>query len=50
MIVPVYPGHIVPLKIFMALKLDLGFFGGLKFGPGIFLGIEFCLHSIIPAT
>ena len=29
----------------------MGFFwGGLLFSPGIFLGFDFCLHSIIPVT
>ena len=39
MIVPAYPGRIVPLEIFTALKFGMGFFGGLNFGPGIFLGV-----------
>ena len=35
---------------FTARKFDKGFFGGLTFGPGNFLGFDFCLHSIIPVT
>ena len=33
----------------MAGKFSMGFLG-LKFSPGIFLGFDFCLHSIIPVT
>ena len=40
-IVPAYPGRIVPLEIFTALKFSMGFLGGLNFGPGIFLGYWF---------
>ena len=38
------------LEIFMAWKFSMGFFGGLNFGPGIFLGFDFCLQSIILVT
>ena len=44
----------------MSLVPGMGFFGGLVFGPrffwvllealGIFLGLDFWLHSIIPVT
>ena len=30
---------VVPLEIFMVRKFDMGFFGGLSFGPGIFWGL-----------
>ena len=33
-----------------ARKFVVGSFGGSIFGPGIFLGFDFCLHSIIPIT
>ena len=34
--------RIVPLEIFIARKLGMGFLGGLSIGPGIFLGFDFC--------
>ena len=37
--IPAYPGCVVPLEIFMVRKFDMGFFGGLSFGPGILLGL-----------
>ena len=37
--IPTYPGCVVPLEIFMVRKFDMGFFGGLSFGPGIFWGL-----------
>ena len=36
MIVPAYPGHVVLLKIFMARKFGMGFFGGLILAQGFF--------------
>ena len=42
--------RVVPLEIFIPRKLGMGFLGGLSFGPGIFLGFDFCPHSIIPVT
>ena len=48
--------RVVPLEIFIPRKLGMGFFffleggGGLSFGPGIFLGFDFCPHSFIPVT
>ena len=42
--------HIVPLEIFMAQKFRVALFEGLNFGPGIFLGFDFCPHSILPIT
>ena len=33
-----------------ARKFVMGFLGGLIFGPGIFLGFDFCTHSVIPIT
>ena len=36
MIVPSYPGCVVPLEIFIAYKFGIGIFGGLNFGPGGF--------------
>ena len=38
MIVPAYLRRVVPLEIFMTRKFGMGFFGGLNFGPGSFLG------------
>ena len=45
------------LEVFMARKFGIGIFffggggvGGLNFGPGIFLGFDFCPHLIIPIT
>ena len=46
----VQPNKFCFLEAFMARKFDKGFFGGLTFGPGNFLGFDFCLHSIIPVT
>ena len=37
----------------MGRKFGMGFLGGgggLNFGPGIFMGLDFCPHSIIPIT
>ena len=33
----------------MAQKFGMGFLG-LNFGPGTFLGFDFCPHSIIPVA
>ena len=49
------------LEIFKARKFGMGFFGGVKFWSwdffgvllkalGIYLGFDFCPHSIIPIT
>ena len=35
---------------FYGSEMRHGIFGGLNFGAGIFLGFEFCPHSIIPVT
>ena len=45
-----YPSRIVPLEIFMARKFSIRFSGVLLKALGIFLGFEFCPHSIIPVT
>ena len=39
MIVPAYPGRIVPLEIFTALKFGMGFFGGVEFWSRDFFGV-----------
>ena len=41
MIVPTYPGHIVPRINFYGLEIHHGIFGGLNFSSGIFS--RFCL-------
>ena len=46
----VQPNLFCFLEAFKARKFDTGFFGELTFGPGNFLGFDFCLHSIIPVT
>ena len=63
--IPVYLGRVVPLEIFVARKVGMGFFGGyilvqgtfFFFGGGgefealwIFLDFDYCPHSIIPVT
>ena len=57
--VPAYPGRVVPLEIFMARNISIGFLGGYILVQGCFgvsfeaLGIclaNFCPHSIIPVT
>ena len=46
-IVPAYPGRVVPLEFFMARKFVMGFFGVLFEAVGIFWSFDFCPHSII---
>lgn len=43
------PGCVAPLESFMA-EIRQGFLGGLFEAIGIFLGFDFCPHSIIPVT
>ena len=38
--IPVYPGRVVPLEIFVARKFGIGFLGGYILVQGIFLGGE----------
>ena len=35
---------------FYGQEIHQGIFWGLNFGPEIFLGFDFCPHSIIPVT
>ena len=53
----VQPNLFYILETFKAQKFGMGYFlcvggrgGGVIFGPGIFWGFDFCLHSIIPVT
>ena len=50
MIVPAYPVHVSSSGNFYGSEIRRGIFGGFNFGPGIFLGFDFCNHSIIPVT
>ena len=61
MIVPTYPGHIVPRINFYGLEIHHGIFGGLNFSSGIFsrfclkpwgifLGFHFPPYLIVPVT
>ena len=61
MIVPTYPGHIVPRINFYGLEIHHGIFGGLNvssgifsrfcfFFVGIFLGFHFPPYLIVPVT
>ena len=52
-------GRVVPRINFYGSEIRYGMFWGLNFGPGIlvlfealgiFLGFDFCPHSIIPVT
>ena len=42
--------HLMLSRNFRDSEIRHGIFGGLLFGPGIFWGFDFCLHSIIPFT
>ena len=61
--IPVYLGRVVPLEIFVARKVGMGFFGGYILVQGtffwggggfealwIFLDFDYCPHAIIPVT
>ena len=42
--------HLMLCGNFYGQEIHQGIFWGLNFGPEIFLGFDFCPHSIIPVT